>query len=238
MRNPLFVESVNILNNLLPSDKKVSKVHSLEDVSTILSNFKTNFSSLEEFASLVAEEKYMKKRLSELVRNFSLDLISLKIGQASLKEFAVKGRKIIADCMNQDKLTTDLYKKIQEVEAMIESVRKLMENPSTDVNMCNNVYQGQIDKIAKYEKEMSKIQARQTQLRNALAPSLDILNQNIKEIDATMVTYDQGPNIDLEKMEKLQYALCTHLPIVNALIAFWKQEIHNLLIAYPDVLSL
>lgn len=40
-----------------------------------------------------------------------------------------------------------------------------------------------------------------------------------------MVTYDQGPSIDLEKMEKLQYVLCAHLQIVNTLIAFWKQEI-------------
>lgn len=86
--------------------------------------------------------------------------------------------------------------------------------------MSNNVYQGQIDKIEKTEKEMSKISARQTQLRTALAPSLDVLNQNIKEIDSTMVTYDQGPSSDLEKMEKLNYALCAHLQIVNALIAF------------------
>ena len=50
---------------------------------------------------------------------------------------------------------------------------------------------------------MSKIRARKIELKNALAPSLDILIQNIKEIDATMVTYDQGPSIDLEKMEKL-----------------------------------
>lgn len=112
MRNPLFVESVKILNNLLPSDKKVSKVHSVDDINTILSNFKTKFFSLEESESLVVEEKYMKKRLSKLVSNFALDISSLKVGQASLKEFVAKGRKIIADCMNQDKLTTDLYKKI------------------------------------------------------------------------------------------------------------------------------
>lgn len=142
MRNPLFVESVDILNNLLPSNKKVSKVHSVDDVSTILSNFKTNFSSLKESTSVVAEEKYMKNRLSELVTNFALDLSSLNIGQASLKEFSTKGRKIIANCMNQDKLTTNLYKKFQEAEAMIENVRKSVEDPSTNVNMCNNVYQG------------------------------------------------------------------------------------------------
>lgn len=79
---------------------------------------------MEGSASQATEEKYRKKRLSELVSNFSLDLSSLKIGQASLKEFTAKGRNIIADCMNQDKLIIDLYKKIQEAEAMIESIRK------------------------------------------------------------------------------------------------------------------
>lgn len=112
MRNPLFVESIDILNNLLPVEKKVPKVHSVEDVSNILTSFKENFSCLEESAAKVAKEKYLKKRLDELIENFSLDLKSLKVGQASLKEFATKGRKLIADYMNQDKLTADLYKKI------------------------------------------------------------------------------------------------------------------------------
>lgn len=114
MRNPLFVELVNILNNLIPLDKKVSKVSTVDDVSTILTTFKTSFSCLDESASQFVEEKYMKKRISELVSKFSLDLSSLKVGQETLKEFAERGRKIIADCMDQDKLTDTHFKKIQE----------------------------------------------------------------------------------------------------------------------------
>lgn len=32
---------------------------------------------------------------------------------------------------------------------MIDQVRKLVEDPTTNVNMCKNVYQGQVDKIEK-----------------------------------------------------------------------------------------
>lgn len=35
-----------------------------------------------------------------------------------------------------------------------------MEDPSSHVNMCNNVYQGQLEKNEKVEKEMAKIRAR------------------------------------------------------------------------------
>lgn len=235
MRNPLFVESVTILNNLLPEEKKVIKVHSMDDVSKILSSFKENLSSLEEETSKIAEEKYLKKRPNDLIGNFSLDLNSLKVGQASLKEISTKGRMIIANYMNKDKLTLELSKKIQQAKLVMEVGRKLVEDPSKDINMCRNVYQGQIDKIENTQKEIAKIRARQAQLRHALALSLDVLNQNIKEIDATIVTYNQGPYTKFEKMENLTYALCAHRQTVDALKAFWQQEIQILKIAYPDV---
>lgn len=124
MRNPLFVESINILNSLMPEDKKVSSVHSVDDVSTILTCFKTNFSSLEESTSKFVYEKYLKKRLSEMIGNFSLDLSSLKVGQVLLKDLVAKGRKIIAGYMDKGKLTRGLSKKIEEAESMMEIVRK------------------------------------------------------------------------------------------------------------------
>src|SRR5271156_1759634 len=134
MRNPPFLESVNILNDPVPAEKKVEKFQSVDDVDIILTSFKAHFTSLVDSAMRIAEDEYKKERLIELVKNFTLDLKSLKIGQSMLKELAAKGKKVIANCMERVKFTSEHIKKIEEAEIMVDSIRKLVETSMQDMN--------------------------------------------------------------------------------------------------------
>lgn len=140
MRNPLFLELINILNDLVPANKKVAKIQSVEDVDSILTSFKAHFTNLVDSTTRIIEDEYKKERLNELVKNFTLDLKSLKIGQSILKELAAKGKKVIANCMDRVNFTSEHIKKIEETEIMVDSIRKLVETSMQDMNISNNVY--------------------------------------------------------------------------------------------------